>query len=53
LLKKKRKKEEKSIFFGVLFREDSFKDIVREKKKKENLSMMRVMYQATNVTKVW
>jgi hypothetical protein len=42
LLKKRRNKKEKS--------EDSFRDIV---KKKENLSMMRVMYQAANVTKVW
>jgi hypothetical protein len=41
----------KSVFFcGVLFREDSFRDIVREKKK-ENLSMMRVMHQAINITK--
>jgi hypothetical protein len=34
----------------IFFREDSFRDIVREKKKK-NLSMMRDMYQETNVTK--
>jgi hypothetical protein len=34
----------------IFFREDSFRDIVREKRKK-NLSMMRDMYQETNVTK--
>jgi hypothetical protein len=39
------KKEGKRVFFcGVLFREDSFRNIVREKKKK-NLSMIRVMYK--------
>jgi hypothetical protein len=42
---KKREKKKKRVFFcGVLFREDSFRDIVREKEKK-NLSMMRVMYK--------
>jgi hypothetical protein len=46
-LLKKRKKN-----YGVLFHEDSFRDIVREKKK-ENLSMMRAIYQAANVTKAW
>jgi hypothetical protein len=49
----KKKEEGKSVFFcGVLFREDSFKDIVREKMKKK-LLMMRAMYQAANVIKAW
>jgi hypothetical protein len=49
----KKKKREKRVFFcGVLFREDSFKDIVREKKKK-NCQMISAMYQAANVTKAW
>jgi hypothetical protein len=39
------------FFCGVLFREDSFKDIVREKKK--NCQMISAMYQAANVTKAW
>jgi hypothetical protein len=30
---------------------DNFGDIVRKKKK--NISMLRVMYQAANVTKAW
>jgi hypothetical protein len=48
----KKEEKKKSIFLcGVLFREDSFRDIVR--KKKENLSMMRAIYQAANVTKAW
>jgi hypothetical protein len=38
-----RKRKEKSGY--------SFRDIVR--KKKENLSIMRVMYQAANVIKMW
>jgi hypothetical protein len=41
----------KSVFCGVLFREDSFRDIIREKRKK--MSMMRAMYQAANVIKAW
>jgi hypothetical protein len=44
-----KKKEGKK---SVLFREDSFKDIVREKKKK-NCQMISAMYQAANVTKAW
>jgi hypothetical protein len=40
-VKKEEEKKEKSG--------DSFRDIVRKKK----LSMMRVMYQAANVTKMW
>jgi hypothetical protein len=40
------------FFCGVLFYEDSFRDIVREKKK-GNLSMTRVIYQAENVTKTY
>jgi hypothetical protein len=43
LLKKRREKKER------FFRENSFRDIVREK----NLLMMRAMYQAANVTKAW
>jgi hypothetical protein len=49
--KRREKKKLVSFFCGVIFGEDSFRDIVREKK--ENLSMMRGMYQAANVIKVW
>jgi hypothetical protein len=34
LLKKEEKKEKSVFFCGVHFREDDFRDIVREKKKK-------------------
>jgi hypothetical protein len=52
LLKKREKKRKECFFCGVFFREDNFRDIVREKKK-VNLSMLRAMYQATNITKAW
>jgi hypothetical protein len=42
LLKKGEKKEKSGYNFGAIVR-----------KKKKNLSMMRAMYQAANVTKVW
>jgi hypothetical protein len=48
-VEKRREKKKKRVLF---FREDNFRDIVRVKKK-ENLSMMRVMYQAANVIKAW
>jgi hypothetical protein len=34
-VKKKEKKEKKFIFCGVLFREDNFRGIVREKKRRK------------------
>jgi hypothetical protein len=44
--------KKKECYLWCFFREDSFRDIIRGKKR-ENLSMIRAIYQAANVIKAW